>query len=461
MWKTKSRLLFATGCLASLLVLCVGFIWQVKNAKYTYSHRLSLLIAQYTQQQQALLQRLGNNLLIPLQQNDVAEIARNLRVYEDILYTLAKQNLTIPASVHLVSLNAPQKIIGSYGIAENSVLAPDENYYIQTLENPTLIAQSHIYSKQEMPDYFMLNLGVGVFDSNQIYRAQLDQKIAINTLQDFIKLRLGSEKFESLEKIFTFRFTNAGIDNPEILLSSKLCLELFLRYATLLTLIFTSIFYIVHAFIIRLMLNKQQKLQLDNMQLELVLVREEHRCMRIAAEVQHKYGTLLSIGMTSPVIIELPCLISDIKAVNANLALERSVQLVFPDYSQKALRFYANQIRIMQILSGITYEIIQHMNSAGILELEIQINHTPQGEQILVFIFKDNGFYQKITDREHSQSKADIRCKGWQNICDLIALEQGLLEHQHTVYAGNVTKVSFVRKVVSNVVSLESYLQDA
>lgn len=461
MWKTKSRLLFATGCLASILVLCVGFIWQVKNAKYTYSHRLSLLITQYTRQQQALLQRLGNNLLIPLQQNDITEIARNLRVYEDILYTLAKQNLTIPASVHLVSLNAPQKIIGSYGIAEKSVLAPDENYYIQTLENSTMIAQSHPYSKPEMPDYFMLNLGVGIFDSKQIYYAQLDQKIAINSLQDFIKLRLGYEKLENLEKVFTFKFTNAGINNPEILLSYKLCLELFLRYSILLALIFTSIFYIIHAFVIRFMINKQQKLQLDSMQLELVLVREEHRCMRIAAEVQHKYGTLLSIGMTSPVTIELSCLISDIKAVNANLALERSVQLDFPDYSQKSLRFYANQTRIMQILSGITYEIIQHMNSAGILELEVRINDNLQGEQILVFIFKDNGFYQKIIDLEHQQSKADIRCKGWKNICDLIELEQGVIEHQHTVYAGNVTKVSFVRKVVSNVVSLENYLQDA
>lgn len=177
-------------------------------------------------------------------------------------------------------------------------------------------------------------------------------------------------------------------------------------------------------------------------------------------ETQNKYGLIENDLNNDNQVIDVEKLLQDVKAVNLDLVFEKNLNLIFPEYNSDILRIYGNKFRLMQILSGVLHEIIWQVGNFGTIELKVSVNYNHKGLHQLVFKFIDNGFYNGLEERGYLESRADVRCKAWSRIFALIEQEQGSLEYVHTAYAGNSINLSIPRKVINNVVSLDSYCQD-
>ena len=450
------KIIIVFALLLSALICCTSFLMNLATHKRNYNDQITSKVQQYLAQQKIILHRLGGKLIPLVKQENIADIAQNLNAYEEIIFVLARQGLAVPVSVHLVSLDAPQQIVGSFGISTPTALAPDEAYYSQVVEEPLELAISQIYIKNEMPNYSMLNLGVGIEDNSGQYYGHLDVKLAVTALHDYI-----AHDHALRSKLFNFSFAANNSLKPEITINSAACIIAGFNYVVLRLLILAiAVLIAIAAYKIYTKISRQIKvLQKNEKQIQLLNNRLHNLQMFI--ETQNKYGKLLKNVTEQNQAIELRQLLNDVKAVNSEFAMERGVSLIFPEYNSDNLRFHGNRLRLMQILSGMLHDIIWQMASMGQIELKVKLNDNQHGLQKLVFSFTDNGFYNNLQDRNYELSVADVRCKGWTNICSLIEQENGILEHVHTAYTGNSISLSIQPKIVNNVVNLESYYQDA
>ena len=433
--------------LLALLVVCaclLGFVTHLSCAKDIYHAQLTRQIEQYLAQQSIMLQRLGKNLIGPLKQSNIEDISQKLFAYEEILFLLAKQNLAIPVSAHLVAMDAPRKIIGSFGLLDVADLAPDEQYYTKIVEDPNNLAISQLYIKQEMPDYYFLNIGLGVVDSAGNYLGQVDLKLAVLALQAFLKSNLHEHAH-----LFNFKLADNNLLNPQVSLNKTNFWLEFLQYMSLrigLASILAWFSFVTHKLYRE---NRQHQQESNQLQKQLLAANTKLSSAVSAAQVQNYYSLLATNGDNSQLII-VQQLLDDVKAVNLVWAIELGVQLSLPMPNQtNLLRFHGNKFRLMQILSGILHAIISMLSSGGNVELGIITRENQHGQHKLIFTFQDNGFYDALPS------------KPWDEICALVGLESGELEHVHTAYVGNMISLTIARKLVTNVINLESYHQGA
>lgn len=429
--KTATILIIAT---LAIFVCSISFTLHIITVKRIYTDNLSNELAKYLDQQKFLLQRLGQKLVRPIQQGDFNTVSQTINAYEEVIFSLSKQKLSIPANIHLVSLDAVQQVIGGFGYRDQKILAPDESYYSQVVEEPNSLAVSKLYIKHEMPDYPLLNLGVGITDSANNYYGHLDLKLAVESLQEF---------FTSHE-LFNLKFVDNNLLKPKIYYSKT---NLMLYAVKFILLRLASIILLIT------IITWLYKVYKQNLQLKISPLQSKIDKMQKFIDLQHNYG-VPSAGNK----INLQQLLDDIKALNVIAADQKQIKLVLPEYNNNHhLCFYAHKLRLVQILSGILYEIIMQVSVGGTIELKTILTDYPNDQQKVEFVFNDNGFYEKLQNREVVLSSTDIRSHGWDNIIKLIDLENGLLEHQHVAYVGNTIRFSLVCQAVNNVISLESY----
>lgn len=447
------KILITCSCFVLCIVLCfISYVSHVTKEKKLFATQLSRNIDQYFLQQKYSLQRLGNSLLPALREQNTNIITATLNTYEEILFGLAQQDLAIPVSISWVSLSAPQQILGSFGAVATTALSPDTEYYIRAVEEPDTLAVSHLYIKSEMPDYPLFNYGLGIKDNSNNYYGQLDVKIAAVAFKEYITAKLNNDA-----DLFGFELHNGNVSEPEIHLNQAQCWlgclkYIVIRVAMLIT--FIASFFMMRKLVQRFIDQK------NTLVLQSIELKNNTHTLQIISQgqsVQRKYGELLQIGLNNKQNISLQQLLTDIHAVNAPFALENNLQLELQSAKVTDILFYGNKLRVMQILSGITYEVLQQLGANGKLNLQINLIEQSHVKQTLEFIFTDNGFYKTLQEREVMLSVTDIRCQGWQNISALIALEDGVLEHTHTAYSGNTIRLKITRELVNNVVKLEEY----
>lgn len=436
----------------------ITYIVQQANAKKVYHAQIITQIEHFLAQEKFLLQRLGKQLYKPIAQQNTDLISMYLRSYEDLLFSLAKQGLTVPVNLQWVSFTVPQQIITSEGLLDNQVLAPDDNYYLQVVAEPEQLILSQPYTKTEMPEHMLLNMGIGILDADHHYLGHLDLRVALSAIHTYIADHIAYQS-----KLFDFKLNPANLVQPKIILNKSNYWLGLLRYATgilLPCIIFVMIVtygYKIYKFFqeqSQALIQAQQKIELLNAYIDM---------QKSAADTQYKYGVMsLDLNRQNLQLIDVHSLLQDVKAVNAELALLRNVQLKFPSQSAiHQLRIRSNELRLMQILSGILYEMIVQLPSNSTIAVQIVISDIKPDTRMFVFKFTDDGFYTTLQDRQETVSSADIRAKGWNNIFALVDLEHGTLEHIHTAYTGNTISFSIISQLINNVINLETYLEEA
>jgi hypothetical protein len=161
----RKSLQFALYAFIAVGLLFISYILHISEQKQEYTNNLHINIRKFIHQQTISLQRLSNHMVPILRRQEYGAISTYLAAYEDVLYGMAKQGYTLAGNIKFVSLNAPQIVLGSKGKLDAAVVAPDQEYYSKIVADPFLLAMSHHYSKPEMPNYPLVNLGLGITDS--------------------------------------------------------------------------------------------------------------------------------------------------------------------------------------------------------------------------------------------------------------------------------------------------------
>lgn len=448
-----SVLCFAILTISSVSLSLGGYYWSVHKAHHEYRIKLQASIETFMQKQQNLLQRLGKQLIQPIKQNSENNIALRLRIFEDLIFTMAKQGLTVPVNVHYVSLTAPAKIIASNGITDTRVLSPDDNYYMRAVADPNKLVISAAYIKTEMPDYSMCNWGLGIVDDK--YLGHLDVKVALPLIAEYI-----TAKLDMRSNLFSFKLNTPNIYMPKVMLNKNILFAHAILVALIAFIVSALAYYIVYkVYLLRIAIKLQNKMLRDKNALNADLDAQVLAYKAYTA-VQNEYGLLtFNPTATAEQIVEVGKLLQDVKNVNLPLAMQRGVQINLPYNLGLSLGIFANRVRLMQILSGIVYEILMQLSNGSLIEIQVSVNEQANAKQTIVFKFVDNGFYNRLQDSMVQNSNADIRMCGWANLRKLIAMENGSLEYVHTAYHGNSITFSLTVAVRNNVVRLEEYLQ--
>lgn len=448
-----SLLCFAILTISSVSLSLAGYYWGVYKAHKEYRIKLQANIETFMQQQQNLLQRLGKQLIQPIKQNSAPDISLRLRIYEDLIFTMAKQALTVPVNVHYVSLTAPAKIIASNGLTDIRALAPDDNYYMRAVAEPNKLVISASYIKTEMPDYGMFNWGLGIVDDK--YLGHLDVKVAMPLIAEYIATKVGTQ-----DNLFSFKLNTPNIYAPDVMLNKNILLVHAIRVALVAFIITALAYYILYKIYIVHMATKLQNNMLKDKVAQNAELDAQVMAYKSYTAVQNEYGLLaVNVVGSEKQIVDIGKLLQDVKAVNLPLAMHRSVQINLPYHLGLPLGIFVNRIRLMQILSGIVYEVLMQLSNGSKIEIQVSVKELANAKQNIIFKFVDNGFYNTLQDRMVQNSHADIRISGWSNIRELITLENGSLEHVHTAYHGNSITFSLTVAVRNNVVRLEEYLQ--
>lgn len=408
-------------------------------------------IHKFLNQQRRLLEQLSQNIIGPIKDQDTFTVAINLRAYEDMLFALSRLNLSLPARIYFVSLSVPQNIIGSNGKVSNKILAPDEKYYINIIDNPTQLTISNAYEELSMPNLFFCNLGLGVIDHGDKFYGQLDMQISINALQHHIATHATKKSW-----LFNFTLNKDNITLPEITLKNR---HLYLIFILVLSAAILAIIAISKLMVLYYLQYKHQKYALIDLHIKYDLLMSELKLIKSLRQVQHKYGVLSASGANNDSLIDIQQILQDAHVVNSEDALLNGVTIQLPLFNTTSqLRFYGNRLRLMQILSGIMHETINVLPSNSTIMLQIEIVPIQDNLHQIHFIFNDNGFYNQLENRHAIPSNADIRMHGWDNIKCLIELELGELRHVHTAYSGNIISFTIMRKIEQKVVNIENYV---
>lgn len=437
------------------IVICsciVIYSMQLAEAKKSFHLKLTNKIQLLLEQQQELLQRLSKQLLESIKQQNLTEISKHLRIYEDQIFILAKQGLTIPVKIQWVSFNVPQIVVTSEGVANSNTLAPDQRYYLNVFADPKQLQTSNNYIKEEMPEYRLLNLGLSILDRHNNIQGLLDISISLTSLHAYLESDLGAAAA-------VFSFNLLDLANPEIVLNATTYWVGLLKFIAGVVGTFAGLWLLISYGHKLYNYTLVQNLQLENAKRQIATLTMNAVIHRNAAATQNKYGIIAADPETKAMqLIDISELLNDSLAVNAELAQIRNVTITLP--TQKILQVYifGNMVRLIQILSGIMYEVLSRLPANSTINVQLLITDLPLNARQFTFKFTDNGFYNTLDSRSELQSTADIRIKGWDNIQNLIAMEGGNFEYVHTAYSGNTISFSLNVKESSNVVNLENYI---
>lgn len=413
---------------------------RLANAQKMYRKLLHHKLSEYLVQQQNLLEKLSQQIVPFILVHDIANIIYSLQLFEDQLFVLAKQGLTVPINIQFVSLNVPQQIISSNGI--DGMLAPDEEYYKHAFKASTKLFWSKVYIQIAMPKHNLINLGLGVWDNDK-YLGQLDVQLAISTLKEFLV------KDASLQSpLFNFNL-DKGLDTAVISLRPGVYWYAVLK-PVLIIICMLIIVYITGLIIYKVY--KYANLLKKNLANTKQQVTELTNTLNIYKEIlsmQYKYGCL---DINHKEKIAVTQLLADIKAVNADLLLERNCDFHF--ILAEEITLHASKLRMMQILSGILYEILRQLPNGSKVELEVIIVNNVENANQVVFKFWDNGFYTELIDNGEKNSIADVRVKGWDRIKQLVTIEGAILNYVHAAYDGNTIYFAVPYEVGRNVFNL-------
>jgi hypothetical protein len=437
-------------------MLCGSYVVYdiyVNAAKHKFRSQITTRIQTLLTQHQAILRQLSQSILDPIKNQDIATIVTNIRAYEDVLFTFSKSGLGLPVRIHFVSLSAPQQILGSNGKSGAKALVPDQNYYIEIMNNPAVITLSGAYEELAMPGFLLCNWGLGVLDHDANFHGQLDVQTSVNALQDY----LATNNLQNF-RLFSFKLNADNISQPDILMDRRMyMLGLFCVWAVVILsmLLIGGTCKLIYGLYSTY---KQQRHNLSAANDSLNKLNIETSILKSSRQVQYKYGILAANDASVESLIDLQQLLQDAYAVNAEDAVTHNVTVVIPLSSNHTLRFYGNRLRLMQILSGIIGEGINVLPANSVITLQVEVIQVQDNLQQIIFKFHDNGFYSKLEHRQVLASNADVRVLGWDNINYLIDLELGELQHVHTAYAGNTIILSITRKLEQKVFNIENYV---
>ncbi len=299
-----------------------------------------------------------------------------------------------------------------------------------------------------MPQHRLINIGYGVHMGDK-YLGHLDTQLALNALETFLKADT-----HTYAKMFRLQFANNRLQSPQIVLqpaaywSGMLQPVLQTIGMVLIVLCFSLIIYQLyrHAKLVAAALaHTQQQVS------ELSATVSTYKTI---LATQYKYGTLMLLSDVKAQLLDVRQLLHDIRAVNADIIQQRAIKLIWPEHIQQNFYIFGHSVRLMQILSGILYEILMQLPDASTVELQVTVQNLTRKKQKIVFSFTDNGFHTSLQECEHENSSTDVRIKGWHNLKRMIKKEKAYLEHTHTAYVGNTISLSVVQELGENVVNL-------
>ncbi len=437
---------FVTLTVLAILTCMFSFSSHVAKIRQHFQQQVIVSIQRVLDQQQILLQRLGHNLLLPIQNKDQLVISAYLSAYEDQLYVAAQQGLAIPASLSLVSLSAPLNIISSIGLAEASTLAPDEEYYLRVVRQPKDLSISQQYIRLEMPDCKLINFGLGVLDHQQQFIAHLDAKIAVAALQKFVQNSLPGSS------LYSFDLSGPDMLQPKIVLHKKVYWLEYFKYTSNILLKLWVVFSLIWFGLLWYFKSRDKDKTINSLQKENDIISTRLNYLLHANVLQDKYAAMSKSNQQLQ-NIELHDFLTEARTLNAELIHQHNINLILPQAGKQKNLFFAHRLHMIQLVAGILQEIILQVGSGNTIELQIELIEDTSQQQ-LIFKFSDNGYYSSLTDREIRITTADIRCQGWNNIYALAALENATIQHKHTAYVGNTITLSIPYRVKNNVVNL-------
>lgn len=435
MFAKKLRVVLIFICTTLCCVAC--YTVQIRDAKIAYVTQLQRRTHSLLQQQQAMLQGLGKQLQPLIQAQDWPGMRQILQLYEDQIFVLAKQGVSLAAKMQWLSLDAANKIISSKGINHSGLLA-QEPYYLKSIAKPQQLILSNIYTTLEMPEHHLINLGLGLLCKDE-YCGHLEAQVSLPAIEAY--LRPNSNLFKY--KIAT------SLQNPQISINARaywLGLTRYVIWGWMLV----GVIMFVYTRIAHLHKNHKQTsldLQTAKQQLE-----QAHNTAQIYKNILHTQYAYGAQNCDASEIINAAQLLSDVVMVNADLVKAREIQVKIASLP-KHLRLYANKLSCMRILSGILYEILRQLPNGSRVDIQIQ-NRMQNETQCITFLFSDNGFYATLEEREEAPNTADVRARGWSNIQRLITNLQGAFTYQHVAYQGNTISFSILRNASKNVVNL-------
>lgn len=438
-----------------ITMLCGSYILYnryIDVAKQRFQSQITMRMQLLLAQQQTILLQLSQNILEPIKNQDTATIVTNIRAYEDVLFKFSKLEIGLPIRIRFVSLSAPQQILGSNGKLSNESLAPDENYYLDIMDNPGMINFSKPYEELAMPGLLLCNWGLGILEQGIDFRGLLDVQISVSALQDY----LATNNFQKF-KLFSFKLNPNNISQPDILIDARMYRYglLGIWVAVMLGTLFIGgglrlIYVFYHKY-------RHQQHNLAAMLDNLNKLTIDVNLVKSSRQVQYKYGILAANDASMESLIDLQQLVQDAYTVNAEDAVAHNINIVIPSSITSEIRFYGNRLRLMQIISGIISEGINVLPANSTITLQVDILNLQERMQQIIFKFHDNGFYNKLEHRHVLISSTDVRVQGWDNISYLIDLELGELQHLHTTYTGNTISVIITRRFEQKIFNIESY----
>lgn len=317
--------------LAVLAVSCATVVFAMHMAckKYAYSLQADHMRQQFFAQQEELLKRLSKLLANVVKQRDVGAVSALLSAYEGALFALQ-----IPVNLQVAIFDAPSQVIGL--LAE---FAPDENYYMRIMQHPEKLAYSTTYTKSAMPDYPILNYGVGIVDERGTVVGIVEAKIPEQVLHQQMQVQ-----------VHFYWYICAW----------------FIVYASVTALLIT-----IYAHYLR-----RKTLHASELQL-----------LQNCLTVQDKYQSMQVFEANVNVLQ----IIADVYAVTIVTARDKQIIFNVPHMHGRGIYCYTQQKLLAQTLITIVKNILQQLDPQSELTLELHLS-----KDHIEFVFNDNGFYNEL-----------------------------------------------------------------
>ncbi len=440
-----------------IVVVTTVFFCNIMKEKHSYRQQAQKILDDLHEQQQFILQRLAKDLAkdlaLPLQSMDLNKIVIRIKSLEDLSFILSKRGLTVPVTAHVVSLSARHPIIGSDGIVDTSVLAPDENYYLQAVENPAQLGFSKLYAQPGMPDYWLYNWGLGISNQSDSY-GHLDVRVARECIEDFLSAKLGNSD------LFVASISNRSPWKVSVNMQLKRCLLKFSQWIIIVAIVDVAFFSCLMWLLNIIFRSKKLKQENTNLQDNLFKLEQDIARYQRFVAVQNKYRGMIHDGLPALESVDLQAILSDVADACGIVLHQRAVHLQLPDFTTRRLLFKSSQLFLMRILSGIVCECAQLLPPNSKISLQVEVSALTI-EPRLEFIFKDNGYYTTLTKQCLATSASDITCLGWENIIALISEFDGNLEHKHAAYHGNTILCTIPYQAMHKVINLADYCMES
>lgn len=316
-----------------ICILCasVSFAIQFGYRKHEQTAQTNRARERFFQVQEDFLFRISKVLAYSVKLREVAAINQHLAAYEEVLFTLHQ-----PVNLQVAILDAPMQVIGLF-----PELAPDQNYYSQLLQDPKHLAYSHTYTKSAMPDYPLLNYGVGILDQNGTVLGVVEARIPESVLQELINSQVPGTFYREI-------------------------LWLAVWHVLLIATAITAIW----------LLNKYRSSNTKTV-----------RRLQDFIDMQHRYTSMSDIAMN----FNIMQIVGDVYAAIAIGMQRAGVEIIFPHDNTQVIYCYCQPKELVQTLTDIANNIARQLGANGRLQLEITLDNN-----LVNFIFTDNGFYNQL-----------------------------------------------------------------